>query len=173
MNRSARLVCLGLVVAIVIGILVPTVTYLHFTNAYSSDFDSYRNQIKDLQQQLDELIEENRQLREKNFHLTEIIKPNLVTSLGWYLHKSDDPVDSSRNTFTIYGKISNTGLFPANNVELTIKFYGNDTLFQSSKIHVGTIQSLNSTRPAETIRKDIAWSMADSVTTIDVSLRYE
>ena len=94
------------------------------------------------------------------------------------MHKSDDPVSSSRNTFTIYGRIYNVGNLPANNTELTIKFYGsNETLLQTSIVKIGTIPSItNSTSPFELPfdigKQNIGCLVADKVTNVEISLNY-
>ena len=111
----------------------------------------------------------------ENSQLTNLTQSYLITSIGWYLHKSNDPVASSKNTFTIYGTMYNIGNSPANNVELTIRFYGsNETLLQTSTMHVGVVPSiLNSTMPFDMGKKNIDCSMADSVTDVNLSLHYQ
>ena len=84
-------------------------------------------------------------------------------------------MSSSKNTYTIYGTIFNIGNLPANNAELTIRFYGsNETLLQTSTIHLGIISSItNSTVPFDMGIKNIDCSIADSVTDIDFSFHYQ
>ena len=173
MDRFSKFLLVCLVAALALAVLAPLITYAYLKNSYRADIDSYRNLIVALKQQVDSLTEENRQLSEEKSQLTNLTQPYLITSLGWYLHKSNDPVISSRNSFTIYGKIYNIGNLQANNVELRVKFYGNNTLLQNSTVHVGVIQSItNSTSPFDMIRKEIACSVADAVTNVDISLHY-
>jgi hypothetical protein len=95
-------------------------------------------------------------------------QPHLVTDLGWYLHNSTDPVSNMVNKFTIYGEIENAGATTAQNCSLTIRFYDDQTLLQTSIVPIGEINGfcgctyLNST--------NIPCSVADSVTRTDVSL---
>jgi hypothetical protein len=174
MEKASKLLYLCLVAAIVIAVLAPLITYVDLTNTYNNVIDSYRNQTKDLQQQIDNLTEQNRKLNEEKAQLTNLTQPYLITSLGWYLHKSNDPVVSSKNTFTIYGKIFNLGLLAANNAEITIKFYGNETLLQTSTVHIGPIQPItNSSVPYQMGNKNVDCSVADSVTNVDISVHYQ
>ena len=96
-------------------ILTPLLTFSYLTNSYNSVIDTHINKEKILQQQVDSFTEQNKQLKEENSQLTNLTQPYLITSIGWYIHKSNDPVSYSKNTFTIYGKIYNIGLLPANN----------------------------------------------------------
>jgi len=155
-------------------ILTPLLTFSYLTNSYKSEIDIYINKEKNLQQQVDRLTEKNNQLNAENSQLTNLTQPYLITSIGWYIHKSNDPVSSSKNTFTIYGKIYNIGHLPANNAELTVGFYGsNETLLQTSTIHLGMVSSItNSTIPFDIGKRDIDCSVADSITDVDLSLHY-
>ena len=128
-----------------------------------------------MQQRIESLTEQNKELNEENSQLSNLSQPYFITSIGWYLHKSNDPVLSSKNTFTIYGTIYNIGNLPANNVELTVRFYGgNETLLQTSTIHLGIISSItNSTAPFNMGMKNIDCSVADSVTDLELSLHYQ
>ena len=166
-------ICLTTTLIILI-ILASLITDTYLTNTYNAVIDSERNTEKDLQQQVDSLTGQNKILNEENSQLTNLTQPFLITSLGWYLHNSDDPVASSKNTFTIYGKIYNVGQLPANNTELTIKFYGsNETLQQTSTIQLGMISPITDfTVPLDIGTHNINCSVADSVTDVDVSLQY-
>jgi hypothetical protein len=164
-----------LMILLILLVLAPLITYSALTNNYNASIDSYRNKERNLQQQIDSLTEQNRQLTEENSQLTNLTQPHLVSKLGWFLHRSNDPVASSKNTFTIYGTISNLGFFPANNTELTIKFYDSKfALVQTSNIHLGVIQSItNSTAPFSVGTHNIDCSAADTVLDIVVSLNYQ
>ena len=163
------------IILLVSTILAPLLTFSYLTNSYNSVIDTHVNKEKNLQQKVDSLTEQNKQLNAENSQLTNLTQPYLITSIGWYLHKSNDPVSSSKNTFTIYGKIYNIGNLPANNAELTVRFFGsNETLLQTSTIHVGIIPSItNSTMPFDMGKRDIDCSVADSVTDVDLSLHYQ
>jgi hypothetical protein len=154
--------------------LAPLITFSYLTNSYKSVIETHTNREKDLQQRVDSLTGQNKQLNEENSQLTNLTQPFLVTSLGWYLHPNDDPVASSKNTFTIYGKIYNVGRLPANNTELTIKFYSsNETLLQTSTIQLGIISpTTDFTAPFDIGTHIINCSVADSVTDEDISLQY-
>jgi hypothetical protein len=163
------------IILLVSTILAPILTFSYLTNSYNSVIDTHINKEKDLQQQVDYLTEKNNQLNAENAQLTNLSQPYLVTSIGWYVHKSNDPVSSSRNTFTIYGKIYNIGHLPANNAEITVRFYGsNQTLLQTSTVHLGIIYSItNSTIPFDIGKRDIDCSVADSVTDVELYLNYQ
>lgn len=163
------------IVLLFLVILLPVITYSSLTSTYDSVLDSYRNNNDNLQQQVYSLTEQNKQLDEEKSQLTNLTQPHLITAVGWYLHKSNDPVESSKNTFTIYGTITNIGTMPANNVEFTVNFNGsNETVLQTSTIHVGVVPSiLNSSVPFNMGKYNIDCSMADSVVDIDVSLHYQ
>ena len=156
-------------------ILAPLIILSSLTNSYNFVIDTHVNKEKELQQKIDSLTEQNNQLNAENSQLTNLTQPYLITSIGWFVHKSNDPVASSKNTFTIYGTIFNIGNLPANNVELTVRFYGgNETLLQTSTLHVGVIPSItNSTMPFDMGKKNIDCSVADSVTDVELSLHYQ
>ena len=128
MNMSKKII--GLLVIILI--LAPIVSYVYLENMFNSRFASE-----------DEMLNaekiENKSLIQKLGEVENLVKPLLVTQLGWYLHKSADPVNASRNTFTIYGMVQNVGFYPALNCNLTIQFYKNATLIQTSIIPMGDI----------------------------------
>ena len=96
-------------------------------------------------------------------------QPYLVTDLGWYLHNNTDPISNMTNKFTIYGDIRNEGATNAQNCSLTIKFYNDKELLQTSNITIGKINGffgcayLNST--------NVPCSIADSVTRTEVYVR--
>lgn len=95
-------------------------------------------------------------------------QPYLVTDLGWYLHNSTDPISNMADRFTIYGYIRNEGAADAQNCSISIRFYNNEELLQTSSIPIGEINGffgiayLNST--------NIPCSVADSVTRTEVNL---
>ena len=159
-------------------VLAPLLTYSYLTNSYNSVIDAHKNNEKDLLRLIDSLAEKNKELTEEKSQLTNITQPYLITRIGWYLHKSDDPVTSSKNTFTIYGRIYNIGILPANDAELEVRFYGrNDTLMQTSTIHLGLVPSIvNSTdpfsMPFDIGKRDIGCLVADSVMDVEISLHY-
>jgi hypothetical protein len=176
MIGSGKRFFIGLVIILIVStILTPLLTFSYLTNSYDSVIDTHINKEKDLQHQVDSLTEQNIQLNVENSQLTNLTQPYLITSIGWYLHKSNDPVSSSRNTFTLYGKIYNIGHISAYNAELTVRFYGsNETLLQTSTMHLGVVLSItNSSVPFEIGKRDIDCSMADSVTDVDLSLNYQ
>ena len=168
------LICLA-VLLLILAIAVPLITYAYVANANKSVIASYISKERVLQQQVDSLAEQNKRLNQENLQLTNLTQPNLITSIGWYLHKSNDPVATSKNTFTIYGRIYNIGSLPANNAEISVKFLAsNDTLLQVSTIHLGIIPSItNSTMPFDIGNRNIDCSVADSVTNVTISLHYQ
>ncbi len=172
---NRRFVTSVVLILVFTAVLAPLITFSNLTNSYNSVIDTHVTKEKDLQQKVDSLTEQNKQLNAENSQLTNLSQPYVITSMGWYLHKSNDPVSSSRNTFTIYGTIYNIGNLPANNVELTVRFYGsNETLLQTSTIHLGIIPSItNSTVPFDMGLKNIDCSVADAVTYLDLSLHYQ
>ena len=180
MIRTGKRFFISLTIVLIVSIiLAPLITFSYLTNSYNSVIDLHRIIEKDLQQQVGSLTEQNKQLNAEKSQLTNLTQPYLITRIGWYLHKSNDPVASSKNTFTIYGRIYNIGHLEANNTELTVRFYGNnDTLLQTSTIPIGTVLSItNSTAPFEMPfeigKRDLGCSVADSVTKINVDLRYQ
>lgn len=95
-------------------------------------------------------------------------QPYLVTDLGWYLHNSSDPVSGMRNNFTIYGDITNRGVTDAQNCSLTIKFYNNEELLQTSNIPLGEISGFDG---VASLHSNVPCSVADSVTRTEISLK--
>ena len=176
MIGSGKRFFMGLVIILLFStILTPLLTFSYLTNSYDSVIDTHVNKEKDLQQQVNNLTEQNKQLNAENSQLTNLTQPYIITSIGWYVHKSNDPVSSSRNTFTLYGKIFNIGHTQANNAELTVRFYdSNGTLLQTSTIHLGVVSSItNSSVPFDIGKRDIDCSVADSVADVDLSLNYQ
>jgi hypothetical protein len=173
MTYMNKLFMILAVILLILTILVPVIIYSNLTKTNNAIVDSYRNKENDLQQQVDSLAGQNKQLTEENSQLTNLTQPFLETRLGWYLHKSDDPVSSSKNTFTIYGQIYNIGQLPANNTELIIKFYGsNETLLQTSTIFLGVIPPITDfTVPFDIGTHNIDCSVADSVANVAISLQ--
>jgi hypothetical protein len=80
------------------------------------------------------------------------------------LHDSSDPVNASRNKFTIYGSILNVGATTATNCKLKVNFYDNMSLLQSSEISILNIGPW-SDRDVNTV---IDCDCANSVTRIEV-----
>lgn len=119
-------------VCILIAILSPLASYFYFYNRFNTTFESYKLQLWDVWQE-NKKLEELKKIDQNPW----LVKPFLVTTLGWYLHKSSDPVNSSRNTFTIYGRVLNVGATTAVECKLIVYFYDNVTLLQTSEIEVG------------------------------------
>jgi hypothetical protein len=165
-------------ILLVLVVLVPLTMYSYLTDSFNSIVTFHKNEETELLQKIDNLSKQNVVLQKEISQLSNLTLPYLFSRLGWYLHKSDDPVSSSRNTFTIYGRIYNIGNQPANNTELTIKFYGsNETLLQTSIVKIGTIPSItNSTSPFELPfdigKQNIGCLVADKVTNVEISLTY-
>jgi hypothetical protein len=165
--KDQPLLIIVISVCLIISILLPLASYLNFENSLNSKTQSYNLNISSAQ-------EENEGLKQEIANLTQqlgvaedplLSKQYFVTSLGWYLHKSSDPVAGSANTFTIYGNILNVGATDAN-CSLIVKFYNSkDTLLQTSSIPVGEMLhwANNNIDP-----KSIPCSVADSVTRIEV-----
>lgn len=112
--------------------------------------------------------QENENLREEINNLKNVpysMKPYLVTKLGWYLHDSSDPITESKRTFTIFGYVSNVGATNASNCKLTIKFYDNTTLLQTSRLDMGIIPYWS----YHSINRIINCNVADSVTRIEIT----
>ena len=114
---------------IVIAILSPLASYVYFYSRFNATFESYKLQIWDVWQE-NKKLEELKKIEQNPY----LIKPYLVTTLGWYLHDSSDPFSSSRNTLTIYGRVLNVGATAAVNCRLIVNFYDNMTLLQTSEI---------------------------------------
>ena len=166
--------CLAIIL-LTLFILPPLITYSTLTNAYNSAVASYSAKENRLQQQINSLTEQNSRLTKENSQLTNLSQPFLISKIGYYLHKSNDQYSYSRNQFTIYGIIYNIGNSPANNTELTIKFYDSTkACVQTSTLHLGVIQSVtNSTGPYSIGTENIDCSVADTVADIDIQLHYQ
>jgi hypothetical protein len=161
-NIARMIVGIGLVIAV----LIPIFSYIHFENIVISQ----NAKIANLNDQIDDLQAQNDHLRQENSQLVNITKPYLVTKLGWYIHKSNDSVISTRNTFTIYGAISNLGNAPALNPQLTIYFYDrNHTLLLKSKVDIPTVNPLTMDQLE---KQHVACEVADQVTNVDIKLEY-
>lgn len=167
MNKTAIAVAS---VCIIIAIVFPLISYVYFENRFNEfnvTLDSYESRISDLLQENEKLKQENENLIriEDNPYFT---GPYLVTRLGWYLHNSSDPITANRNSFTIYGIVSNIGSTNATNCKPIINFYNNATLLQSSEINLGLIMQWS----YESVRTDIRCPVADSVTNIEVTPKW-
>jgi hypothetical protein len=153
-------------VCIVIAILSPIAVYAYFNNIV----ESYKLQIESYELQISDLKQENEKLKQENENLTELVEkpylkePYLITTLGWYLHHSSDPIPSSRSKFTIYGTIYNVGATIAYNCTLIVNFYNSSTVVQTSEISIGSIWPW-SDRDVNTV---IDCGCANSVTRIEV-----
>lgn len=150
---------------IVIAILSPLASYVYFYNRFNATFESFKLQIWNIWQE-NKKLEELKKIDQNPW----LIKPYLVTTLGWYLHDSSDPVPSSRNTFTIYGTVLNVGATTAVNCRLTVKFYDNMTLLQTSEIAMG--MGKVGYWSDIYIRHVIRCDSADSVTRIEVTPKW-
>ena len=170
MNKTTIVLASILVLTIV---LAPSIAYFYCENKYTPVIDSYKGQVGSMQDQVDALNQQKSQLIADNSQLTNLSEPHFIELLGWYLHKSDDPVASSKNSFTIYGTIYNIGDEQANNTELTVRFYDNSSLLQQSTIHIGVISPLGS-GPQQycSLNSNIDCSPADQVTNIEVAINY-
>jgi hypothetical protein len=84
--------------------------------------------------------------------------------IQWYLHNSSDPIEESRNEFTIYGEITNIGAKTAYHCKLIVKFYSNNAVIQTSEIYIGTIDYWSHS----SFREVTDCQLADSVTRIEV-----
>jgi hypothetical protein len=121
------------IVALSVAIFSPIISYVYFQQV-----DMTSPEIKRLQGVIDKLNSEKQLLLQQLENSTELVKAHLVTSLGWYLHPSNDPVPKSRNAFTIYGSVTNTGLMTAYNCYLNITFYSKDQVaLQHERITIG------------------------------------
>lgn len=167
------------IILLILAVLGPLITYSQLTGSYNSAIDSHKNTENSLQQQINNYTKQNFLLKQEISQLTNLTKPYLFTRIGWYVHKSDDPVVESKNTFTIYGSIYNVGTLPANDTKLTVRFFGtNQTLLQTSEIQLGVVPSItNSTVPFEMPfdlgKHNISCSVADAVTDVEVSINYK
>ena len=108
-------------ICVIISILSPIVSYVYFENMFSSNIQSYiSSENERLTGVIEKLNQENRNLTQRLGDAENSLKPYLVTSLGWYLHKSSDPVNKSRNSLTIYGTVYNVGATTAKQCSLNI-----------------------------------------------------
>ncbi len=164
--KDHPLLIIVLSICLIISILLPLANYLNFENILNAKTQSYALNISSAQN-------ENERLKQEITNLTQqlevakdplMTKPYFVTSLGWYLHKSSDPVSNMANSFTIYGDILNVGAADAN-CSLIIKFYNNQTLLQTSNIPIGEMKHWTNTNLATT---NIPCNAANSVTRIEV-----
>jgi hypothetical protein len=168
-----------IIICVIISILSPIVSYVYFENMFNSNIQSYNSSLSSENERLTGVIEK---LNQENMNLTQrlgdaenFVKPYLVTELGWYLHKSTDPVNKSRNALTIYGNIINTGATTAKQCSLTIKFYSNETLVQTSDVYIGDIEGwseITGVNRQYVAPRDIACSWADSVTRIEITRKW-
>ncbi len=155
-------------ICVIISILAPIVSYVYFEKMFSSENDRLTGLIEKLNQ-------ENMNLTQRLGDAENLIKPYLVTNLGWYLHNSTDPVVDSRHNFTIYGTVTNVGLEPALDCKLIIHFYNKQTLLQTSEIDMGNIGTRNLSRDGGYFyisRTNIHCDVADSVTRIEITPKW-
>jgi len=149
---------------VIILILPHLVSYVYFQNMFSSE-------NKRLTGVIEKLNQENINLTRRLGNTENLIKPYLVTNLGWHLHNSTDPVVDSRYNFTIYGTIANVGLEPSLDCKLIIQFYNKQTLLQTSKINIGNIgtrAAFNNSGYFYISRTDIHCVASDSATRIEI-----
>jgi hypothetical protein len=154
-------------VCIVIAILSPLASYVYFCSRFKTTFESYKLQIWDVSQE-NEKLEEIKRFMETYEKSPYLMKPYLVTKLGWYMHDSSDPVPSSRNTFTIYGEALNVGATTAVNCMLIVDFYDNVTLLQSSEVDLGDTRYWST----NFVRRVIDCDCADSITRVEVTPKW-
>ena len=152
MNVTKKII----IICAIISILSPIISYVYFENMFSSENERLAGVIEKLNQ-------ENMNLTQRLGDAENLIKPYLVTNLGWYLHNSTDPVINSRNTFTIYGSVHNSGVIVARNCSLTVQFYNNATLLQTSNISMGDINDYYY------VSNNLQCTSADSVTRIEIT----
>ncbi len=152
-------------ICVTIAVLSLLASYVYFYSRFNATFESYKLQIWDVWQE-NKKLEELKKIEQNPY----LIKPYLVTTLGWYLHDSSDPVSSSRNTLTIYGKVLNVGATTAVNCRLIVNFYDNMTLLQTSETDMGTgkVGYWSDIYVREIIRCD----SADFVTRIEVTPKW-
>jgi hypothetical protein len=132
-KQSRKFQTLFFIIALTVAIFSPIISYAYFQQVNLSS-----PEIKRLQGVIDKLNNEKQLLQQQLENATGLIKAHLVTSLGWYLHPSNDPVPKSRNAFTIYGSVTNTGLMTAYNCYLNITFYSKDNAtLQHERITIG------------------------------------
>jgi hypothetical protein len=132
-KQSTKFQWLFFIVALTVAIFSPIISYVYFQQV-----DMASPEIKRLQGVIDKLNSEKQLLQQQLEKLSALTKANLVTSIGYYLHPSNDPVPKSRNAFTIYGSVTNTGLMTAYNCYLNITFYSKDNAtLQHERITIG------------------------------------
>jgi len=132
-KQSKKFQSLFFIVALTVAIFSPIISYVYFQQV-----DMASPEIKRLQGVIDKLNNEKQILLQQLENVTGLVKAHLVTSLGWYLHPSNDPVPESRNAFTIYGSVINTGLMTAYNCYLNITFYSKENAtLQHERITIG------------------------------------
>ena len=153
-------------VCVVIALLSPIAVYVYFNNiveGYKSEVEFYKLQSSNPVQEYEELKEKTREfMKPYDPYLNE---PYLATEIGWYLHNSSDPVEESRNEFTIYGRITNIGAKTAYHCTLTVKFYSNNAVIQTSEVYMGIIDYWSQRSIYDEV---IGCQHADSVTKIGV-----
>jgi hypothetical protein len=132
-KQSKKFQWLFFIVALTVAIFSPIISYVYFQQV-----DMTSPEIKRLQDVIDKLNNEKQLLQQQLENSSALTKANLVTSIGYYLHPSTDPVPKSRNTLTIYGSVTNTGLMTAYNCYLNITFYSKDNAtLQHERITIG------------------------------------
>ncbi len=169
-------------ICVMISILSPIVSYVYFENMLNSNIQSYfSSENERLTGVIEKLNQENRNLTQRLADAENSVKPNLVTSLGWYLHKSSDPVNKSRNSLTIYGTVYNVGATTAKQCSLNIRLHSNETIVQTADIYIGDIKGWSeigtdtnySQRNQYYITpRNIACTSADSVTRIEITPKW-
>ena len=177
-KQSKKFQSLFFIVALTVAIFSPIISYIYFQQV-----DMASPEIKRLQGVIDKLNNEKQLLQQQLEKLSALTKANLVTSIGYYLHPSTDPVPKSRNTFTIYGSVTNTGLMTAYNCYLNITFYSKDNAtLQHERITVGIggiLYAYGDTRETSMGNynnnfysinyRDIGCPQADQVTRIEIT----
>ena len=162
-------------ICIIVSILSAIVSYVYFENMFNSNDSSLLAENERLTGVIEKLNQENRNLTQQLADAENSLKPYLVTSLGWYLHKSSDRVNNSRNSLTIYGSVINTGATTAKQCSLNIKFYNNETVLQTADIYIGDIKGWSEIGTGSNFgqrneyylsSRNIACSSADAVTRI-------
>jgi hypothetical protein len=169
-------------ICVIISILSPIARYVYFEITFTSYSKAYNSDLLDENERLTNVIEKlNQEKTNLTQQLDDAVKPYLVTNLGWYLHKSSDPVNNSRNFFTIYGNIMNTGASTAKQCSLNIKFYHNETVLQTADIYIGDIKgwsdmdinsSFGQRNEYYLNSRNIACPSADAVTSIEVTPKW-
>jgi len=132
-KQSTKFQWLFFIVALTVAIFSPIISYVYFQQV-----DMASPEIKRLQGVIDKLNSEKQLLQQQLENSSALTRANLVTSIGYYLHPSTDPVPKSRNTFTIYGSVTNIGLMTAYNCYLNISLYDKyNTTVQHERITIG------------------------------------